>query len=102
MPVKAAVGSERMQWLRPTAAWKTVAARVSATDSLAVDPDFYVLARNANAPPPPPVKPEALWYSTSSEPSTRSFLANAGQISIVSPQVFSYDNLGGIHGQVDP
>ena len=44
---------------------------------------------------------EALWYSTPSEVSTKSFLAHADQISIVSPQVFAFDRLGGVHGKVD-
>jgi spore germination protein YaaH len=45
---------------------------------------------------------EALWYSTASEESTQSFLAHAGQISIVSPQVFELDSFGIIRGHVDP
>jgi spore germination protein YaaH len=45
---------------------------------------------------------EALWYSTPSEVSTKSFLAHADQISIVSPQVFAFDHAGGIHGKIDP
>src|ERR1041384_3137388 len=45
---------------------------------------------------------EALWYSTPSEGSVRSFLAHADQISIVSPQVFAFDRNGGIHGKIDP
>ena len=44
---------------------------------------------------------EALWYSSGSEVSTRSFLAHADQISIVSPQVFAFDRSGVIHGKVD-
>jgi spore germination protein YaaH len=47
-------------------------------------------------------KLEALWYSTSGEESTQSFLAHATQISIVSPQVFAFDRNGAIHGTVDP
>jgi len=45
---------------------------------------------------------EALWYSTASETSTRSFLANAEHISIVAPQVFAMDKNGAIKGHVDP
>lgn len=45
---------------------------------------------------------EALWYSTGSETSTQSFLANAEHISIVSPQVFAMDRTGAITGHVDP
>lgn len=45
---------------------------------------------------------EALWYSVGREESTQSFLAHAGEISIVSPQVFTFDTLGGISGAVDP
>ena len=44
---------------------------------------------------------EALWYSTGGERSTESFLAHAGHISIVSPQVFSFDKEGTIHGHLD-
>jgi spore germination protein YaaH len=45
---------------------------------------------------------EALWYSTPDSLSTASFLAHAGQISIVSPQVFALNAQGIIHGKVDP
>ena len=45
---------------------------------------------------------EALWYSTSSEVSTRSFLTHADQISIVSPQVFAFEPSGAIRGKLDP
>jgi spore germination protein YaaH len=45
---------------------------------------------------------EALWYSTPSEVSTRSFLAHADQISVVSPQVFAFDRSGAIRGKLDP
>ena len=38
--------------------------------------------------------PEALWYSTDSETSVQSFLANADRISVVAPQSFSMDSLG--------
>jgi spore germination protein YaaH len=44
---------------------------------------------------------EALWYSTPSEHSTKSFLDHADQISIVSPQVFMFVRDGGIRGKVD-
>jgi spore germination protein YaaH len=44
---------------------------------------------------------EALWYSTGAERSTASFLAHASHISIVSPQVFSFDREGAIHGHLD-
>lgn len=47
-------------------------------------------------------KLEALWYSVDREESTQSFLAHAGEISIVSPQVFTVDTLGVISGSVDP
>ncbi|HEY6220610.1 MAG TPA: glycosyl hydrolase family 18 protein [Gemmatimonadaceae bacterium] len=45
---------------------------------------------------------EALWYSTPSERSTQDFLAHADQISVVSPQVFSFTRDGSIRGRVDP
>jgi spore germination protein YaaH len=45
---------------------------------------------------------EALWYSTPGESSTRSFLAHADQISILSPQVFMFDRSGGLTGRIDP
>jgi spore germination protein YaaH len=44
---------------------------------------------------------EALWYSTPSSVSIRSFLTHADQISIVSPQVFAFDRNGAIHGKLD-
>jgi spore germination protein YaaH len=44
---------------------------------------------------------EALWYSNGAERSTASFLAHAEHVSIVSPQVFSFDNEGAIHGRLD-
>ncbi|HEY9228355.1 MAG TPA: glycosyl hydrolase family 18 protein, partial [Gemmatimonadaceae bacterium] len=47
-------------------------------------------------------KLEALWYSVGRESSTQSFLEHADQISIVSPQVFFFDSLGGIRGRIDP
>ena len=45
---------------------------------------------------------EALWYSTASEASVQSFLANAQRISVVSPQVFAIDSFGVIRGHLDP
>jgi aminopeptidase N len=51
MPVRAAVGSAAdFGWLRPTEAWKT-GPKAAATDSLTVDPNFYVLTKNAAATP---------------------------------------------------
>lgn len=47
-------------------------------------------------------KLESLWYSTSVEQSTQSFLANADHIAIVSPQVFALDTAGNVTGAVDP
>jgi spore germination protein YaaH len=47
-------------------------------------------------------KMEALWYAAGSEQSTQAFLAHADRISVVSPQVFAFDSLGNISGQVDP
>jgi spore germination protein YaaH len=44
---------------------------------------------------------EALWYLRG-EQSIQSFLANADQIAIVAPQVFTMDSTGMIRGQVDP
>jgi spore germination protein YaaH len=44
---------------------------------------------------------EALWYMVSGERSVQSFLAHADQISIVAPQVFYLDSLGGLRGSVD-
>ncbi|HEY9229942.1 MAG TPA: M1 family metallopeptidase, partial [Gemmatimonadaceae bacterium] len=47
MPVKASVGDRKMEWLRPTAAWKTYPGKVAATDSVKVDPNFYVAVKPA-------------------------------------------------------
>jgi len=105
MPVRAAIGGRAMEWLRPTTTWKPLAAPVASGDSVAIDPNFLVTARNEAAAPVAPPKRgglEALWYSTGGEASTESFLAHAGQISIVSPQVFSMDSTGAIRGHVDP
>lgn len=44
---------------------------------------------------------EGLWYLRGEE-SIQAFLAHAGQISIVSPQVFMMDSAGFIRGSVDP
>ncbi|HTE43813.1 MAG TPA: glycosyl hydrolase family 18 protein [Gemmatimonadaceae bacterium] len=96
MPVKASVGtSAGVAWLRPTEAWKALPATVAKTDSLTIDPNFYVRAKRAA-----PIG-EALWYSVGSEQSTQSFLAHAGQISIISPQVFMMDSTGTIGGSMD-
>ena len=45
---------------------------------------------------------ESIWYSTPDERSTASFVAHAGQISMVAPQVFSLTTQGTITGKVDP
>ena len=50
---------------------------------------------------PAPQKLESVWYARG-DASTESFLAHAGQISIVSPQVFSLDSNGIITGSLDP
>ncbi len=50
---------------------------------------------------PAPQRLESVWYARG-EASTESFLAHAGQISIVSPQVFSLDSNGIITGSIDP
>ena len=52
MPVRAAIGSSKADWLRPTTAWKLFPTQVAETDSVKVDPDFYVLTKNASAPNP--------------------------------------------------
>lgn len=65
-------------------------------------PGFAWIMLMAIASPIRAQKVEALWYSVDREESTQSFLAHAGQISIVSPQVFSVDSLGVIWGSVDP
>lgn len=52
MPVRATVGSGKLEWLKPTEAWKTYPGTVSATDSVKVDPNFYVFTKDANAKTP--------------------------------------------------
>jgi aminopeptidase N len=52
MPVKATIGSGKLDWLRPTEAWKTWPGKVAASDSVSVDPNFYVLTKNAVTPAP--------------------------------------------------
>ncbi|MEP6495319.1 MAG: glycosyl hydrolase family 18 protein [bacterium] len=99
MPVQATVGSNGVPaWLRPTDAWKTLPAAVAKTDSITIDPNFYVRVRRAA---PGAQKMEALWYSVGSEQSTQGFLAHAGDISIISPQVFFMDSTGTIRGAID-
>ena len=53
MPVKAAVGQGTVEWLRPTAAWKTHPVSIASGDTLVVDPDFYVTVKGPSAPTPP-------------------------------------------------
>ncbi len=45
---------------------------------------------------------ESLWYATGSDSSTEHFLAHAGQIDLVSPQVFQLRANGRITGHLDP
>lgn len=45
MPVRASVGERKVDWLRPTAAWKVYPSKVTVTDSLQVDPSFYVVVK---------------------------------------------------------
>jgi aminopeptidase N len=54
MPVKAAIGTGSFEWLEPTAEWKTLPRAVSATDSLKVDPSFYVTVKGPSAADAPP------------------------------------------------
>jgi spore germination protein YaaH len=75
--------------------WRTAAAAVVACAAAA-----GIAPILAQAPAPNGL--EALWYSTGSEISTASFLAHAGQISIVAPQVFKFEKNGAITGHVDP
>ncbi|MEP7002667.1 MAG: glycosyl hydrolase family 18 protein, partial [bacterium] len=44
---------------------------------------------------------EGLWYSRNNDESVNSFVAHAGRIAIVSPQVFALDSTGEIRGAVD-
>jgi len=48
--VKAAVGNGPLEWWRPTAAWQQFKGTVAATDSVRVDPSFYVTVKNAATP----------------------------------------------------
>ena len=52
MPVRATIGDGKLDWLSPTAAWKTWPGTVAATDSVKVDPNFYVFTKNAATPAP--------------------------------------------------
>jgi aminopeptidase N len=49
MPVRATVGQRQAEWIRPTESWKTYPSSVAATDSVKVDPSFYVVVK----PPTP-------------------------------------------------
>jgi aminopeptidase N len=51
MPVRASIGGQAMQWLQPKEAWQTAALPSGATGApVVVDQNFYVIARDANAP----------------------------------------------------
>jgi aminopeptidase N len=50
MPVRAAVGDRAMELLRPITEWKTFSGAVAATDTVKVDPNFYVFVKNAATP----------------------------------------------------
>ena len=49
MPVKAAVGSGKVEWLKPTESWKTYSGTVAVGDTVKADPDFYVTAKDVSA-----------------------------------------------------
>jgi aminopeptidase N len=51
MPVKVAVGDARYGVLRPTEAWRTLPKVALASDSLAVDPNFYVQVKRLSETP---------------------------------------------------
>jgi aminopeptidase N len=51
MPVRVTVGGKE-QVLRPTSDWQTVDAPPGAAPLVAVDPDYFVISRDANAPRP--------------------------------------------------
>jgi aminopeptidase N len=52
MPVRASVGDRRVEWLRPTPAWKVYPGKGAPTDSVKVDPNFYVMTKNLAVQPP--------------------------------------------------
>ena len=45
MPVRVTVGQGKAEWIRPTEAWKPYPSAVASTDSLKVDPSFYVIVK---------------------------------------------------------
>jgi aminopeptidase N len=49
MPVRATVGQGKAEWIRPTEAWKRYPSAVTRSDSLTVDPSFYIRVK----PPTP-------------------------------------------------
>jgi aminopeptidase N len=51
MPVRVSVGGGAMQALKPTAEWQTVALPAGGPRTVKVDDNFYVIARDAAAPP---------------------------------------------------
>ncbi|MEO6525575.1 MAG: M1 family metallopeptidase, partial [Gemmatimonadaceae bacterium] len=53
MPVRATVGGQELV-LRPTVEWQTVNVPAGATPSVAVNPNYFVISRDANARPPAP------------------------------------------------
>ncbi|HEX5725384.1 MAG TPA: M1 family metallopeptidase [Longimicrobiaceae bacterium] len=58
MPVKVTLADGRYEVIRPTTAWRTAPLRLSRPGAFRVDENFYVEARNLDAPPPPRAPPE--------------------------------------------
>jgi aminopeptidase N len=52
MPVRASIGDTTLTWLKPTAAWKSLAKPVIASDTLIVDKNFYVEVKHPSDAPP--------------------------------------------------
>jgi hypothetical protein len=51
MPVRVAVGEGAFSLIRPTEAWRSLPKPVGASDSLVVDPNFYVQVKRASDAP---------------------------------------------------
>jgi len=50
MPVRVTLAPGTQTLIRPTTQWQTVQANLTAADPFALDPDFYAILRNADAP----------------------------------------------------
>jgi aminopeptidase N len=51
MPVKVTTAPDRLEWIRPTEAWKTTIISITRPEDFRVDENFYVVAKDLLKPP---------------------------------------------------